>query len=151
MPKTSGFTFIEVLIIIAVIGILSVSVFSVYREFNNSRSLEVSVQNVASLLKEARSLTLSSKDDSVYGVHLEEDRAVLFKGTTYSTSSADNVEYIVSGLVTATSTLTGGGNDVVFERLTGETTTFGTTTLWLTSDASSTKNIIIKETGIIEF
>jgi len=151
MSKTSGFTLIEILIIVAITGLLSVSVFSIYRGFNKNRSLEVSVQNIASLLSEARSLTLSSKNDSVYGVHLEESKAVLFKGTTYSTSSSDNIEYIISGLVSATSTLNGGVVDVVFDRLTGETTAFGTTTLWLTADASSTKNIIIRETGIIEF
>ena len=149
--RTYGFTLLEILIIAAIALFLAIGSFSVYGNYNKSRSLEVSAQNIASLLKTARSKTLASNDASVFGVHFETSRAVLFKGATFSEPNVDNREYRLPGVVTiSTINLNGGGNDIIFERLTGETQQFGTTTVSLT-DSSKERNITISATGIIEF
>lgn len=152
MNNKSGFSAIELIIVIGILSLLSVGFLSAYRAFNEKRSLEVGAENVASLLKQAHSLTLSSKNDDVYGVHLETARAVLFKGSVFVEPNPDNVEYIMPPLVLITQImLMGSSSNVVFERLSGETSQYGTTTLSLTTNASSTKNIIINQTGLIEF
>lgn len=151
MYKKNGFTLIEILIIIAIAIIITVGSISVFVNFNKNKALEISTQNITSLLKEARSLTLASKNANVYGVHLQADKAILFEGSNFSSTSPNNREYNLPSNIKITSiNLNGGGNDVLFNRLTGETDQFGTTTTSLLNSSSS-KNIIIENTGIVEF
>jgi hypothetical protein len=102
-------------------------------------------------LNEARALTLASYDNTVYGVHLLPDRATLFKGNTFSSSDPDNKVNVISSRVSISNiVLSGGGNDIIFQRLTGKTGQNGTITLSLISDPSKSKTITIQVSGIIE-
>jgi len=149
---TRGFTLIEILVVIVILLSLVGVSFSAFLNFNKHAAFEVGVHSVVNFLKEARSLTLASRNAEVYGVHFEATRIVLFAGDTFSEPNPDNREYeFKSDVELTTISLTGGGSDVVFDRLTGETAQFGTTTLSRISDASTTKDIIINGTGIVEF
>lgn len=146
-----GFTLLEILIVLA-ISLSLVSVFSsIYLSFNKHVAFDAGAQVTVNFLKEARSLTLASRNADVYGVHFEATRIVLFTGSTFSEPDPNNREYkFKSDIQLTTINLTGGGSDVVFDRLTGETAQFGTTTLSRISNPGTTKDIVIKETGIVE-
>lgn len=147
-----GITLIEILVVIAISAILSVGSMAAYSNYNKKKSFELSIQNVGSLIEEARFITLASKDSSVYGVHFESGRAVLFKGATFSEPSSDNKEYTLPNIVEiSVIDLNGGGNNVVFDRLTGETSQYGTTTISLVNDVTTTSDIVVRQTGIVEF
>jgi len=147
-----GFTLIEIVIVMAVSIFIITGFFSVYSNFNKGKSFEFAVQGVVNLLKEAKSNTLASKNASVYGVHLETGRAVLFKGDTFSEPSADNREYTMPADVELSNIdLNGGGSDIIFNRLTGETQQFGTTTVSRVSDVTVTKDIVVSQTGVVEY
>ena len=100
-----------------------------------------------------RAVTIKSSfvDSSKYGVHFEASRVVLFKGNTYDANDPDNEEYLLRGNTLSPITLTGGGSDVVFERLNGKTNQSGTVTISSVSDPSRSKVITIRGTGIVEF
>jgi Tfp pilus assembly protein FimT len=146
-----GFTLLEIVIVIAVIIILFLIIFSAFSGFNRNYALDTAAGQVASVLDEARSLTLASKGNTAYGVHFESSQVVLFKGTVYSTSDPNNSVHTLSSLVTISDiTLSGGGSDAVFERLTGKLNKSGTVTISLASDPSMTRTITLQATGIIE-
>ncbi len=147
-PDNHGFTLIEILMVIAIMGILITIIISSFSILNKSQALEKSVRQGASIVSQARSLTLSSKEDSNYGVHFESSTLTLFKGPTYSALDANNIITPLNNLVSITNiALTGGGSDVVFERLSGSISTPGTITYTL---GDKTKSLTISGTGLIE-
>lgn len=140
----------EILIVVAILSLLAVVVISGFISLRKQTALDSAGENIMSVLNEARSKTLASKDDSEYGVHFETDRIVLFKGDVFSAADPDNKEFVVlSSVEISNIDLNGGGSDLVFERLTGKTDNNGTTTLRLKSDFSKTKDIVISSTGIV--
>lgn len=152
MKKNNGFTLIEVLVVLAISAILVAISLSSYSSWNKNTEFNISGKTVSSYLSDARNLTLASKNSSVYGVHLETTKVVLFTGDTYSSSEPSNKEYIFPNNVQiSVINLNGGGSDVIFNRLTGETNQFGTTTISRIDDPSSTIDIVVKQTGVIEF
>jgi len=147
----NGFTLLEILIVISIILVIVVMGASSLPSFRTTTELNSSAEDGMSLLLNARSKTLSSHEESQFGVHFETDRVVLFKGTAYSSTSPDNKIVLFPARISlSTTTLAGGGNDVLFKRLTGETDNYGTIVLRLTSDASTTKTIRIEKTGVVD-
>lgn len=145
-----GFTFIEMMIAIAIIFIITVFSFITLNTFRENQSLKNAVNETISLLNQARSQTLSSQDFSQYGVHFETSRAVLFKGAVFSEPSADNIIFNLPSLVEISGiSLNGGGVDLIFQKLTGKTDEFGTIVFRAKNDISKTKTIEIKNMGVI--
>ncbi len=149
LKNKRGFTAIEILIGIVVVVIIFSVAYGPLRSFRDAQVLASDTENLLSLLKEARSQTVFSKNSSQYGVHFESGRAVLFQGTVFGEPNANNKEFrLNSNLSISNWSLNGGGQDVVFERLTGKTGQFGTVTASLKNNPSKVKIITISETGI---
>ena len=145
-----GLTVMEMLVVMAVLGMVTAITIGGFLMFKRGSELDSASENLLSLLLEARSKTLSSKDSSSWGVRFETNRAILFKGTIFVDGAADNnVIAMPPSAEIATIALNGGGQNVVFKRLTGETDQYGALTLRLGYDASYTKTITILQTGII--
>src|ERR1035437_6387790 len=102
--KINGFTLFEVILVIAIIGIISSITFLSFSSFHSGQALPNTVDEVTALLNEARSSTLAGKGGTQYGVHLQSDRAVLFAGTTYSSTSTSNKIILNDPLITIAST-----------------------------------------------
>ena len=144
-----GFTLVEILASLAIVGIIAAISVSSFLNFNRKEALELETGKMLSLLAEARALTLSGKDGAVFGVHFETGKAVLFKGATYSAGSAGNRELRIHDEVRLSAiTLAGGATDVVFKKLTGATAQSGTLTLVSNRDATDTRTITITATGV---
>lgn len=149
--KQYGFTIVEILIGLAILGIISAITFASFSGLNSANALHASVGLVASNIEQARSLTLASHQGEQYGVHLGTTSITMFTGAHYGASDADNVTIDIDRHVEISNvTLSGGGSDILFQRLTGATHQSGTITLSLKDDSSSTKIITIDATGIIE-
>ncbi len=131
-------------------GMLGTFVVTAYLKFNSMQALEKDRALVSSILNQARSLTLSSKGNSQYGVRFNAGEIVLFTGASYSAATTTNLSFPLSPQVSLSTSLSGGGVEVVFERLSGKTRESGTVTLALVSNASSTKSITIYGTGVIQ-
>ena len=144
----SGFTLVELLISIAVIAIISGSIFLGYGAISRNAELKTSTFKVVDVLSLARTRTLASLGASNYGVHFEQTQYALFKGTTYNALDPDTIFYpLPSSVEIGTITLSGGAVDVVFERLTGETAQAGSVRLQLAADASKYRTISIIGSG----
>ena len=146
---TSGITFVEMILVIAIFAIVTVIAVGAFSKATGREALDKKTGVALSLLEQARNLTLSAKGASVYGVHFEATKAVLFSGSTYSASAASNVTESVSSPVQISSiNLFGGGSDVLFNRLVGDTGQSGTVTLSLIASSTQAKTITIFATGL---
>lgn len=147
----NGFSVIEVLITIAIIGILAGLGFSHLTTLNLRQALALDAEKVLSVLAMARAETLAGRDGFAYGVHLEDKKAVLFRSTNYYAGDATNRVFVLHDAVHLPSmALAGGGAEVRFNKVTGATEQKGTLTLSLVSDSSVTKIITIFATGVAQ-
>lgn len=146
-----GFTLIELLIVIAIMTILVSILISSFSKLNQNQALDKDTKKTASLIEEARSRTLFSKNDSQYGVHFATTTATLFPGTSYSAGNSSNVVVDFNSNVNLYSiALTGNGNDIIFDRLTGNTSQPGVVTLSLTTSTSTKTYLTVSGTGLVE-
>lgn len=149
--RDRGVTLLEVIVVSAIMILLATFIVGIFSRYRDEQVLNAEISAVAALLNEARSQTLSSYEGSEYSVHFEAARAVLFKGLTFTEPSTYNKEVTLNPAVTLSSIIiNGGGNNITFERLTGEaTTTYGTTTVSLTLDSSKKRDVVVSRSGNI--
>ena len=146
----SGFTILELAIVIAIMATLSAIIISTFISFRKNQALEKDTEIVVQVLEQARNQTLSSKNSSVYGVHFTAPKITLFKGSSYVANDSNNQDFVLSSTDTIlTISLAGGGSDIVFNRLTGETTQNGTIVV-SSPGLSRTKTVTIYKTGVVE-
>ncbi|MDP3996124.1 MAG: prepilin-type N-terminal cleavage/methylation domain-containing protein [bacterium] len=144
-----GSTLVELIITVAVLAILVTISFFVFGGFNRRQSLEQKTATAISFLTEAKTLTLSSRENTVYGIHFEEELMVRFKGETYDPDDSSNHATSVGPTVSISDiSLSGGGSEVVFKRLSGETDNYGTITF--STPQGESKTVTVHASGVVE-
>jgi len=145
-----GFTLIEIVVSISVLIILATITTSAFSSFREKQALNSDIEQISVLLNDARFKTIASEDSSQYGVYFETNRAVFFKGAVFNEEDPDNKEILFSKLTQISLiSLNGGGPDVVFKKLSGETDQHGFVTVSLRGDPSHFKNINIGASGFV--
>jgi len=125
-----GFSLIEILLVIGILMIvLTLSLIS-FRVLTRKADLDVSLENIIIALNTAKNKTLASEGASRYGVYFDTNtpsRYVLFKGQDYISRDVafDEIYVLPSAVVIPSLSLNGGGNEVVFNRLKGDTNNYG--------------------------
>jgi len=145
-----GLTIIEILIVIAILVLLAALGAGALPDFGKNVELNDAALRSTSLLDQARVQTLSSKDATQYGVHFEADKMVLFRGSSFSSTDSSNEEHLLPrGVLISQISLNGGGSDVVFKRLIGETNEYGTITFRIKLDVQKIRTVQIEKTGVV--
>ncbi|MBI2639428.1 MAG: type II secretion system protein [Candidatus Sungbacteria bacterium] len=139
---SSGFTLVELLISVAVIGAVLTVLLGGLASFRRAADMNYAVDGVLNQFREARRRTIESKDASEWGVHVVSSATTLFKGATYSDGAADNEVFTFSTTVTIS-----GLSDVVFKRISGETDNTGALTL---TQGMNTRVINVRSSGLVE-
>src|ERR1035437_5373941 len=123
--KTKGFTLLEILIVIAILAVLTVISLNTFVQIKNSQAQQMDTETIVETLRQARSQTLSSQSASQYGVHFASGAITLFTGASYVSNDPNNKIFTLSNVNVITASLSGGGSDIVFNRLSGETSQDG--------------------------
>lgn len=143
----TGFTIIEILVAIAIVLIITlITIFSL-TTLNKQVEIDSVGQNILSTLRIARSKTLASESETTYGVHFETSKYVLFSGATYIDGAASNKEYSLAESEINSISLSGGGSEVIFNRIRGDTSQNGTISIRLIADSNQTRTININSSG----
>jgi prepilin-type N-terminal cleavage/methylation domain-containing protein len=149
LQTNKGFTLIELLIVGAIVVLIASFVIGSLSNYRNEQTLRTESLAVVSIINEARSKTLASFESSVYGVHLEDDSVTLFQGATYSLGDTDNEVHSLPNNLEIGNITISGGDDIIFERLTGDTSNTGGFDLMLTTDNTKSRTISIIANGQI--
>lgn len=149
-----SFTLIEVLIIIGIMAILMALTVPVYNSFQKELDLNNSAEEIINILRVAQNKTLASEGASQYGVYFFDSapyQTVMFKGENYVSrdSSFDKIYKLPSATEIYEINLAGGGSEVVFNRINGETSQAGNLGLRLINEPSKIKIIYIENSGQI--
>lgn len=150
LVKNTGFTLIEILMVIGIIAILLGMSIVGFRLFEGKTELKSYAQNILTILELARTKTLASEDASQYGVYFEQNKYVLFKGDTYQEEAENNKTYQLPGRLKINGINLANENDsVVFQRISGYAISTGTIEI-ITVSQPATTTINIYSSGQIE-
>lgn len=148
--RSSGFSLLEILIAVFIIIMLATAAVFSFGSLRNSTSVSTTAGQIVSALQLARSQTVSGVNDTNFGVHFETNQYVLFEGTTYDSNAASNEVYPLSDSVEInTITLSGGGSEVVFDRIEGTTGNDGSIEIRSTADTTQTATVTVLPSGLI--
>ncbi len=146
-----GFTLVEMLVVVGVVSMIAALVTVSFSAVTARQALDKSTDAVVAVLAQARSLTVSAKNASAYGVRLLSTGPVLFTGTTYNASDASNKPMVLDPrLSLANISLAGAGSDVLFSKLTGTTTQSGTFRVIISGTPTTYRTVTVYATGIVE-
>ena len=139
-----GFTIIEVLIVLSIVAILSGISLPVYKIMQQKNDLKMAGYVTVSAMRRAQILAQAAKEDSSWGIHIENSQVIVFKGSNYANRNTSRDEnFVVPSHIS-----TGGLTDIIFDKLTGMPQSIGLITFSISNDSI---NIIINEKGAIEY
>jgi prepilin-type N-terminal cleavage/methylation domain-containing protein len=158
-----GFTVIELLIVIAAVGIMAATITPMLGSSVPAGDLDASAQLATDALRRAQAAVMSGRQNNVgaasrWGVHFEGGQVVVFSGATYGPAGVDNQAVVFNQEVRVTSVSLGGSCslpagtgdcDVHFAKVNGEPTESGAVTL--TSSAGGTKTVTVNAAGLTDF
>jgi len=154
-PKSnSGFTLVELLVIVTILTILTTMSISALFSFRKESYLSSGTEEIINILRLAQNKTLASEGAGQYGVYFEDSTTphqyILFKGTDFASrdNSFDQVKKLSESIEIYEINLN-GSKEVVFNQITGETYQSGNISLRLKSDTSKNKTIYIENSGQI--
>ena len=112
--RKQGVTIIEILIVVSIVSLLSVSFTSLGSGFLSRNYLTDKTNEIIFSLMTAKINSLSGKEDSQWGVHTENGKIIMFKGSSFSPpGTVFDQSFAVPNTISITNT------DVVFDKLTG--------------------------------
>lgn len=109
-----GFTLVEMLLSITVIGVLAGLSVPLMSSFNNRNDLDIATSAIVQAVRRAETYARGSRGDSAWGVYVQGSSAVIYKGASYA--SRDNSADEAIGLDPAT---VSSQTDINFSRMTG--------------------------------
>ncbi len=151
-----GFTAIEILLVIAILGILATLGQMSYSVWLKKVQVNTSVEQIRSALIRTQQQAVAAEGGTAWGIHLEADRYTIFATTNYDPVSPLNKTKILTGVnILQPETSLSDGNvgysqNVVFEKFTGRTINTGTITVAVATDPTVTRDLIITFFGAIE-
>lgn len=145
IKKSPAFTLMEALLSISLITVISGLSLTVFYGFQSRNDLDVAVNTIAQSYRRAQILSQSVQDDSTWGLKIQPNSVVIFKGASYI-GRDDNFDEIFE--IPSVITLS-GVQEIVFTKLSGAPNNFGLTTL--NSINNDSKDITTNSKGMISF
>lgn len=143
-----GITMLEVLVVVSIITLMSVIIYAPFNDFRAQKTLDASVEKILSAFSQAHLDTISSKNNQQYGVHISSGEVVYYVGPTYATGTATNLVFTLHPAIEIFNiSLSGGGSDVLYQRLTGSTNQNGTFQVRPKGRINTVATITINKTG----
>ena len=140
----SGFTLIEILVVVAIFVIVLGFALGVGSEFYRSQVLIAEKDNLVGLLRSARNQAMNNINQSSHGVFIDSNQYILFEGESYSARHQDFDEAFPLSYGVSI----GGANEVVFRALDGQSSASGTITI---TNSRGTANIELNYEGRISW
>lgn len=143
----NGFTLIELLVSIAIVTLLAALGLSSFINSRNVRDLSNSGSEVLSVLRQAQAKTLAGEGNTTWGVRIEAPRYILFRGASYAGATLTEIFSLPTSIEIANITLAGGGQEVVFNKLTGRTIQTGTFDVRVKGTGGAVFSVTIDSSG----
>jgi Tfp pilus assembly protein FimT len=138
-----GFTLLEILLSVAFIAAIATLSLATYENLPARNDLEIASASLKDMIYRAEELSSAVSEDSPWGVKIEDDKLILFKGNAYAARDANFDE-----TTTMFNTTVSGQQEFIFSKVSGYPESTGATTL-LSSPIGESKTISVNEKGVI--
>jgi prepilin-type N-terminal cleavage/methylation domain-containing protein len=147
MLRVRGFTLLEVLLSIALLGLIAGFSAPLYVSFQNRNDLDIATSSTVQNLRRAQMLAQASVDDMAWGLYLQTGSVTIFRGTSFAgrNSNFDEVYPISSSIVISKL------EEIIFNKFSGLPTAPSVGTITLTNINNETRDIIINDQGMFEY
>lgn len=136
----SGFSIIEIIISISVLGIIIASTITIFTNRKNITMIEEARASIIQILEQAQNQSATGVGDSSHGVRIENNKIITFSGNSYLGEGSEiTLPYSIS---TDKSDLT-----IIFDRLNAKPNT--NTVIKVNHISGITRNITITSEGLI--
>lgn len=144
-PPPFGFTLMEILLVVALIGLLFGIATPMYISYQFRNDLDVSAITIAQTLRRAQLLSQAVDGDNNWGVRIQINNIILFRGPSYAgrNTGFDELFDLYSSITPS------GLQEIVFAKMTGLPQTTGT--VILTSSNNETRPITINSKGMVSY
>lgn len=147
-----GLTLIEILVALAILMLLLGITFMNLSGSNLETEVSNAAEDLSGVLREAQSQSMAVVNGKAHGVHFDqnEQTAILFEGEQFLPNHPLNRRLSLSSQVQySLIELTGGGDNIIFEKLTGNTNQYGRIRFASTKNPSIDAQITISPQGKI--
>lgn len=147
--KSAGNTLIEMLVVVAIVGMLALSTIFIPTGMKNRASLNQAKAYLVSAIEQAQNQAATGVGTGKHGVHIDvgNKKIINFEGDSYpgfgvETSLPENIASITVS----------GAADVIFNRISASTTlTTPDNTIVVSDSDGNTKTVIISQDGKINY
>lgn len=137
-----GITFIELIIIVALVLILGMSSVAFYSRFFNQNAVANTVDQLIGELRKAQIYAMTGKNNTNWGVRYASNRMTLFSGYSYATRiNGFDESFSVNSAISVT-----GITEVVFTRMTGTASATPTITV---SGGGNIETVTVNAQGVV--
>jgi prepilin-type N-terminal cleavage/methylation domain-containing protein len=144
MPNSSGFTLVEILVVVAIMTAISAIVVPVSIDYQQRNDLDISQTIFAQGIRRAQQISMYGEYDSQWGVIVIPGDIIIFKGSNYATRDINYDEkYDISSGVSLSGQL-----EYDFVKITGLPSQTGTV---IFMDGSYQKQVSINAKGIVNY
>ena len=144
-----GFSLIEILTAIAILGIISSIFVYSFRSQIQEKKLEGEVSAISAKLQEAKNLSQSGKNGQAYGVKFNIDSYVTFIGASYDANDENNVTFTIDPSFKIQNTIPGDDDVVIFSKIFGEINTNVDIIISEKNNINNSRMIVIGKLGDI--
>ncbi len=146
--NNTGISMIEVLMVIAIIGIVTSISVSIFSSLSSTQSLDKEAEIVVSYINKSRSNAINSLSNKEHGISFASSTVTIFYGTNAASPATSTVYTLSSKDKIWNVSLTNGLSNFYFYRLSGEPSATGT--FEVRHSDGSKKTINIYGTGFVE-
>lgn len=143
--RQRGFTLIEVMLSVVIIGVLAGVSLPIYNSFAVRNDLDLTTQQVVSSLRRAQTYARGMQGDSAWSVEVQASVVTLFKGTNFAARDTKYDEVVILPASASVS----GLSEVQFSKLSAVPNITGS--IALTSNANETRTITINAKGVVSY
>jgi len=149
MYKRSGFTIIEILIVVAIALIVVGVLLSGFQNYARYQGFKAANASVALTLDQVRADAKVALQDRNHGVKFASDQITTYVGDVYSVGDSSNVVVTLDG-VTIIPNLTNGTTEVVFGKVNGFPSATGTIQV-VGNNYNGTTTFTLTEAGVVHY
>lgn len=140
-----GVSFVELLLIITIVTILSVGAYPFGASFLARNHLKNKTNEIISSFRIAQINSISGKEDSQWGVYVDSSSIIMFMGSSYiSPGTVQDQVYEVPSTISVSPNPV----EVVFDKLNGNSSS--TVTITVTNAIGGSNTISVNEVGVVD-